>query len=131
MAEHQEQRALSRMRAMIEDGDYPLNSRLPPERSLCETMGVTRAALRKALATLEAEGQIWRHVGKGTFYLWLPVPKGMSSIEFTTRLLEDAHVLVTAGSAFGQHGEGYFRMSLTVSDDRLACALERMKRTVN
>ena len=67
MSEHQEQRALSRMRLMIEAGDYPLNSRLPAERSLCETMGVTRAALRKALATLEAEGQIWRHVGKGTF----------------------------------------------------------------
>ncbi len=52
---------------MIEAGDYPLNSRLPPERALCATMGISRAALRKALATLEAEGQIWRHVGKGTF----------------------------------------------------------------
>lgn len=67
MTEHQEQRALSRMRDMIAAEDYPLNSRLPPERSLCESMGVTRNALRKALATLEAEGQIWRHVGKGTF----------------------------------------------------------------
>lgn len=67
MTEHQEQRALAEMRSMIESGDYPLNSRLPPERTLCDTMGVTRAALRKALATLESEGQIWRHVGKGTF----------------------------------------------------------------
>lgn len=67
MTEHPEQRALSRMRAMIEAGDYPLNSRLPPERTLCGAMGVTRAALRKALAALEAEGHIWRHVGKGTF----------------------------------------------------------------
>jgi DNA-binding GntR family transcriptional regulator len=60
MTEHREQRALTGMRAMIEAGDYPLNSRLPPERTLCERMGVTRAALRKALATLEAEGHIWR-----------------------------------------------------------------------
>jgi DNA-binding FadR family transcriptional regulator len=67
MTEHHEQRALSQMRAMIEEGDYPLNSRLPPERTLCETMGVSRATLRKVLATLAAEGQIWRHVGKGTF----------------------------------------------------------------
>jgi len=67
MSEHQEQRALSQMRAMIEEGDYPLNSRLPPERTLCETIGVSRATLRKVLATLAAEGQIWRHVGKGTF----------------------------------------------------------------
>ena len=70
------------------------------------------------------------HVGKGTFYLWLPVPNGMTSIEFTTRLLEEAHVLVTAGSAFGKNGEGFFRMSLTVPDDRLACALERMRRII-
>ena len=71
-------------------------------------------------------------VGKGTFYLWLPVPNpnGMTSIEFTTRLLEEAHVLVTAGSAFGKNGEGFFRMSLTVPDDRLACALERMRRII-
>jgi LL-diaminopimelate aminotransferase len=68
-------------------------------------------------------------VGKGTFYLWLPVPNGLSSIDFTTRLLEEAHVLVTAGSAFGKNGEGFFRMSLTVPDDRLGCALERMRRT--
>ena len=69
-------------------------------------------------------------VGKGTFYLWLPVPNGMSSIEFTTYLLEQAHVLVTAGSAFGRNGEGFFRMSLTVPNDRLACALKRMRRTI-
>ncbi len=69
-------------------------------------------------------------VGMGTFYLWLPVPNGMSSIAFTTHLLEEAHVLVTAGSAFGKRGEGYFRMSLTAPDDRLACALERMKRSL-
>jgi LL-diaminopimelate aminotransferase len=69
-------------------------------------------------------------VGRGTFYLWLPVPNGMSSIDFTTHLLEKARVLVTAGSAFGKHGEGFFRLSLTVPDDRLACALNRMRRTL-
>jgi LL-diaminopimelate aminotransferase len=89
-------------------------------------------ARRRAMALEEIRGWgIDTKVGKGTFYLWLPVPTGMSSIEFTTRLLEEAHVLVTAGSVFGERGEGYFRMSLTVSDDRLACALERMKRTIN
>jgi DNA-binding FadR family transcriptional regulator len=90
MTEHQEQRALSRMRAMIETGDYPLNSRLPPERTLCEEMGVTRAALRKALATLEGEGQIWRHVGKGTFVGNPPVgsPQDLSAITSRTNPAE-------------------------------------------
>jgi LL-diaminopimelate aminotransferase len=86
---------------------------------------------RRAMALEEiSRWGIDTNVGKGTFYLWLPVPDGMSSIEFTTHLLETAHVLVTAGSAFGEHGEGFFRMSLTVPDDRLSCALERMKHTI-
>jgi len=49
------------------------DSRLPPERELCKRLGVSRAALRKSLATLESEGQLWRHVGKGTFVGSRPV----------------------------------------------------------
>ena len=64
--------------------------------------------------------------GMGTFYLWLPVPDGLSSMAFAEKLLDDACVLVTAGAAYGEHGEGYFRVSLTVPDDRLQEALDRM-----
>jgi DNA-binding GntR family transcriptional regulator len=46
---------------------YPLHSRLPPERQLCELLQVSRTALRNGLEELEREGRIWRHVGKGTF----------------------------------------------------------------
>ena len=59
--------ALTQLRAMLAQQEFPPGSRLPAERSLCKTLGVSRSALRKALATLEAEGQIWRHVGQGTF----------------------------------------------------------------
>jgi LL-diaminopimelate aminotransferase len=65
--------------------------------------------------------------GRGTFYLWVPVPEGMTSIEFATLLFEKAHVVVAAGAAYGQHGEGYVRFSLTVSDERLAEAMERIR----
>ncbi|MBI5967167.1 MAG: aminotransferase class I/II-fold pyridoxal phosphate-dependent enzyme, partial [Deltaproteobacteria bacterium] len=65
---------------------------------------------------------------KGTFYLWIPVPQGMTSIDFTTRLFEKASVVVAAGTAYGQHGEGYIRISLTVPDRRLEEAMERIQK---
>jgi len=68
--------------------------------------------------------------GGGTFYLWIAVPPGFSSLEFTTKLLEEAGVLVTPGIAYGQGGEGYFRLSLTVPDDRLKQAMERIRSTI-
>ncbi|MBI2877918.1 MAG: aminotransferase class I/II-fold pyridoxal phosphate-dependent enzyme, partial [Candidatus Tectomicrobia bacterium] len=67
------------------------------------------------------------HPPKGTFYLWLPTPKGMGSLELTTLLFEKAHVVVAAGTAYGQYGEGYIRISLTVPDDRLDEALQRIR----
>jgi LL-diaminopimelate aminotransferase len=64
---------------------------------------------------------------KGTFYLWVPVPRGMTSLEFTNLLFEKAAVVVAAGTAYGKYGEGYIRISLTVSDDRLKEALQRIE----
>lgn len=57
--------ALRRMRALIEHGR--LQGKLPPERELALELQIGRSTLRKALDVLEAEGQIWRHVGQGTF----------------------------------------------------------------
>lgn len=63
---------------------------------------------------------------KATFYLWLPVPEGMSSVEFATLMLEKAGIVVPAGNGYGKNGEGFFRIALTVSTERLKEALERM-----
>lgn len=59
--------ALVQLRAYITQGDFALDDRLPAERTLCETLGVARSELRRAFAVLEAEGAVWRHVGRGTF----------------------------------------------------------------
>jgi GntR family transcriptional regulator, uxu operon transcriptional repressor len=59
--------ALVQLRAWLAQNDPALENRLPPERLLCDELGVTRGDLRKALSVLEKEGAIWRHVGKGTF----------------------------------------------------------------
>lgn len=58
---------ITELRSAIDAGVYADGSRLPPERDLASKFGISRAAVRKALALLEAEGRIWRHVGRGTF----------------------------------------------------------------
>lgn len=65
---------------------------------------------------------------RGTFYLWVPVPKGMTSLEFTNRLFDKTAVVVAAGTAYGQYGEGFVRFSLTVPDDRLKEAMNRIEK---
>lgn len=81
------------------------------------------------LATLRQIGIDYKPV-KGTFYLWVPVPKGMSSLEFTNLLFDKAHVVVAAGRGYGDNGEGFVRFSLTVPDQRLEEAMERIRRTL-
>ncbi len=68
---------------------------------------------------------------KGTFYLWIPVPPGSTSIDFTTALFEKAAVVVAAGTAYGKHGEGFIRISLTVPDQRLEEAMARIEKIFN
>ncbi len=65
---------------------------------------------------------------RGTFYLWVPVPAGMTSLEFTNRLFEKTAVVVASGTAYGQYGEGFIRISLTVPDSRLAEAMARIEK---
>ena len=64
---------VQRLRELIDTAGYRHNDRVPPERELCEMLGTTRNQLRRALAELEAQGRIWRHVGRGTFVGSRPV----------------------------------------------------------
>jgi len=66
---------------------------------------------------------------KATFYVWAPVPKGHgNSKEFCFSLLEKEAVWMIPGSMYGQYGEGYFRIALTHSAERLGEAMARMAR---
>jgi LL-diaminopimelate aminotransferase len=66
--------------------------------------------------------------GGGTFYLWLPVPQGLTSMEFASKMVDEAKVLVTPGVSYGQYGDGYFRVSLTIPDEQLKEGLGRMQK---
>ena len=64
---------------------------------------------------------------KATFYIWLPTPKGMSSVEFANIMLKKAHIVVPPGNGYGTNGEGFFRIAITIGEDRLKEAIQRMK----
>lgn len=64
----------------------------------------------------------------GTFFAWLPVPKGFTSTAFADLLLEKAHVVVAPGAGFGEYGEGYVRVALLEEEHRLKEAAERISR---
>ncbi len=63
-----------------------------------------------------------------SFYTWIPTPAGLSSADLTSRLISETGIVTTPGSGFGAAGEGYIRMTLTVSVDRLQEALCRMEK---
>jgi len=65
---------------------------------------------------------------KATFYLWIRVPRGYTSSQFATLLMEQGGIVVTPGNGFGEEGEGYIRMALTVDEKRLNEAIERLRR---
>lgn len=81
-----------RIKAYMQTGGFAHNDRLPPERELVKSFGVTRSELRKALAELEADGLIWRHVGRGTFIGARPV-LNLEDVAFLGQLASPAQLL--------------------------------------
>jgi LL-diaminopimelate aminotransferase len=64
---------------------------------------------------------------RGSIYVWAPVPEGHTSASYCTLVLDESGVVVSPGSAYGPNGEGFFRISLTVPDERLSEAVERLR----
>jgi LL-diaminopimelate aminotransferase len=68
---------------------------------------------------------------RGTIYIWAPVPEGHTSASYCELVLEEAAVVVSPGSSYGPSGEGFFRISLTLEDERLAEAVERLRTSLS
>ena len=64
---------------------------------------------------------------KATLYVWVPVPQGYSSAEFVTLLIDKCGIIVPPGNGYGAAGEGFFRIALTVSDEKMQTAIQRMR----
>jgi LL-diaminopimelate aminotransferase len=67
-------------------------------------------------------------VPDASFYLWCNVPEGYKSADFVTNVLMKTGVVLTPGNGFGTPGEGYFRISLTVNNDKLEEAVSRISK---
>jgi DNA-binding FadR family transcriptional regulator len=118
------------LRDRIVHGEFPLHSQLPPERTLCQRLGVTRTGLRSALQILEAENRIWRHVGKGTFVGGRPssvhsCPEFLGTHTTLSELLEARHLIEPIAArlaALRAHGsdldllERYYRAAASSPD---------------
>jgi LL-diaminopimelate aminotransferase len=92
-------------------------------RSMCEIYQRRRDLVIAALHEIGIEID----PPKGTIYVWAPVPVEHTSASFCEEVLEQAAVVVSPGSSYGPNGEGFFRISLTVPDERLTEAVERMR----
>ena len=64
---------------------------------------------------------------RASLYVWARVPEGYTSAEFAGMLLEEKDIVVTPGSGYGEYGEGYIRLSLTLSDEHLTKAVQRLE----
>jgi len=62
-----------------------------------------------------------------TFYIWAKVPEGYTSADFCEKLIGETGIVVTPGSGFGDEGEGYFRISITINEERIKEAVKRLK----
>ncbi len=92
-------------------------------RGICQVYQQRRDILIQGLSALG-----WHTpYPKATFYVWLRIP-GKSSIEFSALLLKKADIVVTPGVGFGKYAEGYIRMALTVPQQRIKEAIERLRK---
>jgi len=88
-----------------------------------------RARRDAAVAAFRAEG-FAVEVPRASMYLWVPLPAGVGSMEFHERLMNEEGVIVLAGKALGEGGEGFFRVSFITSPERLAEAARRAGRVL-
>lgn len=92
MDKHESLDVVRQIKRFIADKGLAHNQKLPPERQFCQQLGVSRVDLRKALSEMEADGLIWRHVGRGTFLGSRPV-HNLDDVAFLRQLANPAQMM--------------------------------------
>lgn len=101
---------------------------LEADQSCVEEMQKTYQERRDVLISGLRQVGLEPETPRATFYVWCPTPQGYSSTDFSSLLLKEAGIVATPGSGFGEPGEGYIRLALTVPKERIEQAVERIKK---
>lgn len=128
-------KALGTVKSNMDSGQFTAVQDAAIEALLGDQSGIAELNAmyqRRRDLVLEALANIGIEAQKpvATIYVWAKVPEGYTSAEFAAKILDEANVIVAAGTAYGPYGEGYIRISLTTPDDRLEAAIERIKNTL-
>ncbi|CAG7621361.1 pyridoxal phosphate-dependent aminotransferase [Paenibacillus allorhizosphaerae] len=98
-----------------------------PQDCVSELVSVYQSRRDALFASLDRIG--WQATrSQGSFFTWLPVPKGYTSASLADRLLTEAKIVVAPGIGFGDSGEGYVRLGLLSTESRLQEAVERIEK---
>jgi LL-diaminopimelate aminotransferase len=127
--------ALGRIKSNIDSGVFQavqyagIAALTGPQQCLAEVRKVYQERRDIVVAGFNSMG--WQlEKPKASFYVWVPVPKGFTSAEFAEMVLEKAGVIITPGNGYGDYGEGYFRVALTISKERIWEAIERLRQAL-
>lgn len=106
------------------------------QHAAIEALGEDQSAVDELVAMYESRRNAfvqachdigWNvHAPKASFFAWLPVPAPHTSESFADLLLKEAHVAVAPGHGFGTYGEGFVRVGLLESEERLVEAVQRI-----
>ena len=128
-------KALGTVKSNIDSGiftavqDAAIEAMLGPQDSIAELCALYQGRRDLVVDALRKIG-IHAETPKATIYVWAKVPEGYTSANFAAKVLDEANVIVAAGTAYGPSGEGYVRISLTTPDDRLEEAIRRIEESL-
>jgi LL-diaminopimelate aminotransferase len=124
-------RGLGRVKSNVDSGVFQavqmaglaaLEGDQEPVRAMGRLYRERRAVLIEGLRAAGLEA----FPSEATFYVWVRLPVGLSSAEFSSRLLAEAGIVATPGNGFGPSGEGYARFALVQEVPRLREAAARL-----
>ena len=128
-------KALGTMKTNIDSGVFKAIQRAgieafnTPKEVIQKTVALYKERRDVALKGLKELGWNVKEPIKATFYLWLPIPPSFkNSSDFASAMLDKCGIVVPPGTGYGEYGEGYFRIALTIDKKRIEEACQRMKK---